>query len=134
MVDKMLLSMAQWNWTSILFKAHLVGIAYVVLEVGCLKATTVLLAYTNEVLSTWSIYTVCFWIFIIGTFLFLLPPTPGPPVYMVCGIVITASGMSGGMTFIESVTLATTVGYAMKMVFTIVAQTCIGMHWRPQFL
>lgn len=126
-VDGILESIANWKWTSVLFKAHLIGIAYVVLEVGCMKATTVLLAYTNEVLSHWSIYSVCFWIFLIGTFLFLLPPTPGPPVYMVCGIVVTASGMSSGMTFAESVAIATAVGYAMKMVFTLVAQVCIGV-------
>lgn len=125
--DNLLQSIARWRWTSVLFKAHLIGIAYVSLEVGCMKATTVLLAYTNEVLSHWSVYTVCLWIFIIGTFLFLLPPTPGPPVYMVAGIVITASGMSSGMSFAASVALATAVGYAMKMAFTVIAQVCIGV-------
>lgn len=127
LVDHILQSMKKWRWTSVLFKANLVGIAYVVLEVGCMKATTVLLAYTNEVLSHWSVITVCLCIFFIGTFLFLLPPTPGPPVYMVVGIVITASGMNGGLSFASSVTLAIIVGYAIKMVFTLVAQTCIGM-------
>merc|ERR1719301_72457 len=46
---------------------------------------------------------------------------------MECGIVVTASGMNSGMTFTEAVALATAIGYAMKMVFTLVAQVFIGI-------
>lgn len=91
-----------------------------------MKMTTVLLALTNETLSAWPLAHVSTAIFIIGTLLFLLPPTPGPPVYMVTGIVITASALRAQWSFSAALALATALGFAMKLSFVAVAQKCIG--------
>jgi len=124
--DAVLGLVADWSWTSVVMKAQLISIAYVFVEVGCMKGTTVTLAYVNESLVSWPIYSVCIALFLIGLFLFLLPPTPGAPVYMVTGIVISASALRANMSFWSGVMLATCVGFAQKMSFTFVAQKCIG--------
>lgn len=115
-----------WAWTSIIVKAQLLGLGYISFAYVGLKATTVLLSLTNEFLASWSLAAVCWGIFVIGTFLFLLPPTPGVPVYMVAGIVISASAEHAGLGFNTGIALATFVAFAMKMCFAGVAQKCIG--------
>jgi len=125
--DSLLATAWQWPWTNIVLKAQLLGIFYVFVDVGCMKMTTVALAMTNETLSTWPVATVCITIFLIGTFLFLLPPTPGPPVYMVTGIVVTASAMREELSFAAALALATFVGFAIKLSFVAIALKGIGL-------
>mmetsp|Transcript_144281 Transcript_144281/g.268898 ORF Transcript_144281/g.268898 Transcript_144281/m.268898 type:complete len:755 (-) Transcript_144281:86-2350(-) len=117
---------AGWPWTSLITKAQWWGIAYVSFEVGGLKVTTVLLAMINDSLKSWPVGLVCFAMFLLGTALFLLPPTPGVPVYMVVGIVVTASAENAGWSFSWGVALATFVAFSMKLAFVAVAQKGIG--------
>eukprot|EP00413_Alexandrium_margalefii_P027433 CAMPEP_0204555726 /NCGR_PEP_ID=MMETSP0661-20131031/29046_1 /ASSEMBLY_ACC=CAM_ASM_000606 /TAXON_ID=109239 /ORGANISM="Alexandrium margalefi, Strain AMGDE01CS-322" /LENGTH=353 /DNA_ID=CAMNT_0051562819 /DNA_START=21 /DNA_END=1082 /DNA_ORIENTATION=- len=84
------------------------------------------LAYTNELLSSWPVFWLSVTIFAIGVFLFLLPPTPGPPVYALVGVVVTASVENAGGSAFEGVMLAIVIGFAIKMVFTAIAQRLIG--------
>jgi len=111
--------------TSVLTKAQLLGIGYICFEVGC-KAILVCLAYTNELLASWHVFWVSLAIFVIGVFLFLLPPTPGPPVYALIGVVVTASAQHSGGSALAGVILAIIVGFSIKMAFAAIAQKFIG--------
>jgi len=115
-----------WEWTSIVVKALWLGVIYVSLEVGCMKAITVLLAYVNGRLAVWPLWTVSFLMFLIAWFIFMLPPAPGPPVYMLMGIVITSSAMNSGWSFWGAVAWATFLAFAMKLVFTASAMWLVG--------
>lgn len=111
--------------TSVLTKAQLLGIGYVCFEVG-VKGTMVSLAYTNDLLSSMHVFWVSLLIFIIGVFLFLLPPTPGPPVYALIGVLVTASMQNSGGSAFAGVVLAIIVGFSIKMAFAAIAQKYIG--------
>jgi len=115
-----------WNWTGIIVKAQWWGAVYMILNVGFAKATVVLLAAVNAALSSWSLGAVSFIIFLLGYFLFLLPPTPGVPVYMVTGIVIVSSALRTGWSYSMGTFTAIIVAFMMKMVFAATAQKCIG--------
>jgi len=117
--------MQQLWTTSVLLKAQWVGIGYVSFVVG-IKVTMVLLAYTNELLASLNIVVVSFAVFAIGVFLFLLPPTPGAPVYAIIGIVVTSSAQNSGWSPVLGIVWAIFIGSAVKMAFCAIAQKCIG--------
>jgi len=56
----------------------------------------------------------------------LTPPAPGPPIYVVIGIVVTASALKEGWSFWAGTALAFFTAYSMKLAFTATAQKCIG--------
>jgi len=119
-------SVLQQLWTtSVLLKAQWVGIGYVSFVVG-IKVTMVLLAYTNQLLASLDVLVVSLAIFVIGVFLFLLPPTPGAPVYAIIGIVVTASAQNSGWPTVWGIIWAIFIGSAVKMAFCAIAQKCIG--------
>lgn len=111
--------------TDTLRKAVQLGIAYVSFQTAA-KLTLLLLIYTNQWLSGAPLYLVAIAIFIMGTFLFLLPPTPGVPVYIVTGIVVTRSAQNAGFTFAEATLVSIFLGFAIKVSFVAVAQKFIG--------
>lgn len=117
--------MQQLWTTSVILKAQLLGLGYVSFEVG-MKATLVCLAYTNDLLANLNVFLVSIAIFVVGTFLFLLPPTPGPPVYALIGIVVVASAQNSGGSSTFGVFLAILVAFAIKMAFAAIAQKYIG--------
>ena len=69
----------------------------------------------------------------VGLFLFLLPPVPGVPIYMVAGIILIASGTNnspnaeGGMGVAWSIAFAMGTSLLMKLSACTVQQCCIGM-------
>eukprot|EP00811_Abedinium_folium_P006224 NODE_1572_length_2433_cov_16.762359.p1 GENE.NODE_1572_length_2433_cov_16.762359~~NODE_1572_length_2433_cov_16.762359.p1 ORF type:complete len:745 (-),score=196.43 NODE_1572_length_2433_cov_16.762359:199-2277(-) len=115
-----------WPWSRILVKAQWCGIIYVSFEVGFAKATVVMLAWTNEALASWSLSAVSASIFAVGFALFLLPPTPGVPVYMVTGVVVASSAINVGWSFWSAMAWSVCVGFAIKMAFAAAAQKLIG--------
>lgn len=115
-----------WRWTSILVKASWLGIIYVSVAVGVGKMTTVLLAMINEHFSGWPVFTVSAVMFVLALLIFLFPASPGPPIYVVMGIVICSSAAKQGWTFSEGLLWATMVAFFMKLAFTAVAQKLIG--------
>lgn len=117
---------AGWSWTSIVIKATLLGLLYIFVAVGCAKFFAILLAYINELLSSWPVFAVSGTLFVLGYLLFLCPVSPGPPIYMVMGIVMVSSATRQGWRFEAAVTWATAVAQAMKLAFTTTAQVVIG--------
>lgn len=86
-----------WKWVSILQKICLLGELFFVFQVGVAKITYIFLSWLNEQLECDSLADYAFVIglvFIIGYTMFLLPPVPGVPVYVFCGIVVAAQGMN----------------------------------------
>lgn len=115
-----------WRWTSVVVKALWLGVLYHGLVVGVGKVTTVLLSVVNESLASWPVFAVSAVMFAIGFAIFMFPASPGPPVYVVMGIVITSSALRQGWDFAAAVSWATLVAYAMKLAFTAAAQKFIG--------
>uniref|UniRef100_A0A7S1QST6 Uncharacterized protein n=1 Tax=Alexandrium catenella TaxID=2925 RepID=A0A7S1QST6_ALECA len=115
-----------WRWTSILVKASWLGFIYVSVLVGVGKLTTVLLAAINEHFSGWPVFTVSAVMFVITLVIFLFPAAPGPPIYVVMGIVICSSAEAQGWSFSAALLWATLVAFLMKLAFTAVAQKFIG--------
>jgi len=117
---------ASWSWTSIIVKATLLGLMYVGCVVGFAKFTTVLLAFANEALADWPLFTVSLIMFLLGFSLFMFPPAPGAPIYIVMGIIVTSSALRQHWPFEAALAWATFVTFAMKLAFTAAAQKCIG--------
>jgi hypothetical protein len=89
---KLLNELNTWNWVSILQKICLLGELFFTLQVGVAKATYVFLSWLNGELERWAYIEVIAIIFAIGYTMFLLPPVPGVPVYVFCGIVVAKQG------------------------------------------
>lgn len=81
-----------WNWASILLKVCILGELFFTFQVGVAKATYIFLSWLNVKLSSLSFAVVIIIIFFIGYTMFLLPPVPGVPVYVFCGIVVAEQG------------------------------------------
>jgi len=90
------------------------------------KLTTVLLSVVNESLASWPVFAVSAVMFAIAFAIFMFPASPGPPVYVVMGIVITSSALQRGWDFFTAVAWATLVAFAMKLAFMAAAQKFIG--------
>lgn len=116
----------RWSWTSVVVKAIWLGLLYISIAVGFAKFTNVLLAYMNECLAGLPVFTISATMFALGVGLFLLPPAPGPPIYVVMGIVISSSAINAGWYFGAAVAWSTFVAFAMKLTFTCIAQKFIG--------
>eukprot|EP00747_Dinoflagellata_sp_TGD_P080847 gnl/TRDRNA2_/TRDRNA2_161060_c0_seq8.p1 gnl/TRDRNA2_/TRDRNA2_161060_c0~~gnl/TRDRNA2_/TRDRNA2_161060_c0_seq8.p1 ORF type:complete len:784 (+),score=88.89 gnl/TRDRNA2_/TRDRNA2_161060_c0_seq8:64-2415(+) len=115
-----------WCWTSVVVKANWIGLAYVACFVIGVKFLTVILAIANAELEGWSLFSVSIIMFLLALILFLIPPTPAQPIYMIMGIVIVASAMRQGWTFWAGVAWATFVAFMMRIAFSVIAQKCIG--------
>jgi hypothetical protein len=121
-----------WNWKEVLVKVMYLGLLYFLFEVGFTKATKIVLAYINMMLVGVSLYIVTATVFLVGFVLFMLPPTPGAPVYMIVGIIIVRTATEpiekggAGWTFAAGASLAIGVGFAVKIAFAAAAQKWIG--------
>jgi len=115
-----------WCWSSVVVKAVWLGLLYIFVAVGFTKFTSVLLALINESLAGWPLYSVSVAMLVIGFLIFLLPIAPGPPIYVVMGIVIVSSALRQGWTFGQGVVWATLTAFVMKMSFTFAAKKWIG--------
>mmetsp|Transcript_3321 Transcript_3321/g.12041 ORF Transcript_3321/g.12041 Transcript_3321/m.12041 type:complete len:839 (-) Transcript_3321:751-3267(-) len=96
---KQLVSIRNWPWTSVLTKVMLIGIFYFSFSVGVGKITYIFLSYLNSQLASLPLGGVTAIFMIIGLLMFLLPPVPGAPVYLVGGVMVTNSAwvvFSGG--------------------------------------
>lgn len=120
-----------WNWTSVLTKAVYCGLFYFTIQVGCSQGVTIFLSWLNEilhhtVLPLWAVLVI---LFFVGQILFLLPPIPGVPIYLVAGLVITERCQYDGIGLLWGVVVACLFSFAVKMVAIILQQKLIGEHW-----
>mmetsp|Transcript_117893 Transcript_117893/g.186743 ORF Transcript_117893/g.186743 Transcript_117893/m.186743 type:complete len:1123 (-) Transcript_117893:235-3603(-) len=89
---KLVDTLKTWNWASIFVKICLLGELFFTFQVGVAKATYIFLSWLNSMLASVDYGVVIVLIFIIGYTMFLLPPVPGVPVYVFCGIVVAEQG------------------------------------------
>eukprot|EP00746_Dinoflagellata_sp_MGD_P005241 gnl/MRDRNA2_/MRDRNA2_110162_c0_seq1.p1 gnl/MRDRNA2_/MRDRNA2_110162_c0~~gnl/MRDRNA2_/MRDRNA2_110162_c0_seq1.p1 ORF type:complete len:974 (-),score=139.96 gnl/MRDRNA2_/MRDRNA2_110162_c0_seq1:87-3008(-) len=120
-----------WNWTSVLTKAAYCGLFYFIIQVGCSQGVTIFLSWLNEKLHhsplpLWGILVV---LFFVGQILFLLPPIPGVPIYLVAGVVITEKCAQNGTGLWWGVCVACFFSFAVKMVAIALQQKMIGEHF-----
>lgn len=116
-----------WAWTSVIVKATWLALLYVSVVVGFTKVTQVFLSMVMEALAGISVFSVSALMFLIGFSIFMLPPAPGPPIYIVMSVVIMSSATRNGWAFETALAWSTFVGFAMKLAFTAAAQKCIGV-------
>lgn len=78
----------KWRWTSVFVKTIYVGIFFVVIQVGVGKMTYLFLSWLNETLESMDFPVVLGIFYLVGLFMFLLPPVPGVPVYLAGGVIL----------------------------------------------
>merc|ERR1712054_312764 len=83
-------NLSLWNWANIMKMCNCWAILYWAMQVACTKATFVFLSFLNEQLAGWHLVLVIVMVMVVGFTMFMLPPVPGAPVYVVAGIIITA--------------------------------------------
>lgn len=113
-------------WTSVAVKALWLGVLFLSVQVGVMKVTLVFLAWVVENIVVFWLWQVVVIIWLVAYVLFFHPVAPGPPIYVVMGMVITASAMQEGWSFAGAWALSTIAAYTMKLAFTASAQKFIG--------
>mmetsp|Transcript_64361 Transcript_64361/g.186551 ORF Transcript_64361/g.186551 Transcript_64361/m.186551 type:complete len:1122 (+) Transcript_64361:120-3485(+) len=78
----------EWKWTDILCKIVLLGALGLMLVLGG-KLTFVFFSWLNVKLEIFDLAVVCVIVFFVGVAMFMLPPVPGPPIYLFGGFVIS---------------------------------------------
>eukprot|EP00931_Biecheleriopsis_adriatica_P046660 TRINITY_DN26814_c0_g1_i1.p1 TRINITY_DN26814_c0_g1~~TRINITY_DN26814_c0_g1_i1.p1 ORF type:complete len:1074 (+),score=210.71 TRINITY_DN26814_c0_g1_i1:123-3344(+) len=86
--QKMLHDMLSWNWVSMASWAYVVGFVMMLYKVIPLFLN-VLLAWMNGMVANLHFVGILAFTFCAGMFLFMLPPVPGPPIYLFGGLVIS---------------------------------------------
>mmetsp|Transcript_16658 Transcript_16658/g.41232 ORF Transcript_16658/g.41232 Transcript_16658/m.41232 type:complete len:622 (+) Transcript_16658:2185-4050(+) len=124
-----------WNKTSVISKAYIWALAIFTLNVGCTQGLNLGLIALNNVLEgmrSWQILLI--W-YAAGLFAFLLPPIPGPPVYLFGGLVVVRAfeqewspdGQSSDDTaFWMGILITCVVALALKLNACAMQQKCIG--------
>jgi hypothetical protein len=90
--DRWWQQLISWNLAGIFQKICLLGELFFTFQVGVSKATYVFLSWLNIQLASATYAVTILLIFAIGYTMFLLPPVPGVPVYIFCGIVVAEQG------------------------------------------
>lgn len=108
-------TMSHWYWMGILHKVNLIGEVYFTFQVGVAKVTYVFLSWLNWDFFTdeWPIPAIIAVIYVIGFIMFMLPPVPGIPVYIFCGVVIAKPRPS--MNYPLSIVIAISVAFSLKI-------------------
>merc|ERR1711871_682420 len=126
-VNKQLCAIARWPWTGVLQKMMFLGVLYFVFNVGVGKLTYVFLSWLNIQLAAVPL-PVCTGIFyVVGLTMFLLPPVPGVPVYLLGGVLITNNAeKTANFNFFAGALFTSVVCFFIKLNAIAVQQKVIG--------
>lgn len=119
-------NMKGWNWDSVLMKCMYAGLIYFTLQVGISQGLNLFLSWLNEKIAPLHLGWILFIVLCIGLLLFLLPPIPGLPIYMVAGVVVVQRCQQDGMGFWTGVVIAVALCFSIKMLAIAMQQKCIG--------
>jgi hypothetical protein len=114
-----------WNRTKVFTNAIYWGLAFMVLSVIVSQFTLVFLSWLIEKTAVMSMGAVSGILVAIGLTMFLLPPVPGAPIYLVIGIVITPVGRPI-MGIFGSIIYSIGMSLALKLVACALQQKMIG--------
>lgn len=127
--EKLVAELRTWSWAAILVKICLLGELFFTFQVGVSKATYIFLSWLNVKLATWNYGLIIAVIFVIGYTMFLLPPVPGVPVYVFCGIVVAEQGRQiDGVGFLLGCAIAIFLAFFLKLA------ACTGQYYIGFFM
>jgi hypothetical protein len=118
--------LCSWSWTLVLRNSIWLGVLYTLLMVGVGKVLALFLSWFNGVIAAWPLYWILLALFGVGVSLFMLPPVPGMPIYLLSGVLIVHRCEDDGHTFLFGCSLAISFGFVMKMMAITLQQKCIG--------
>jgi hypothetical protein len=111
--------------TQTIVYATWIALSYFILSIGVGKGAVIFLAWLVSYLQKQAIWIVFVIFFAIGVFMFLLPPIPGPPVYLTGGIVIVGA-LEESMGFWGGVAICGLMCWFVKLFSCMLQQKCIG--------
>ena len=112
--------------TSVIVKAHWWAVLYFSLQVGAGKFVIVFLSWFSEVIGEMHTAVIVVIFVIIGITMFLLPPVPGPPVYLFAGIVLVRKMKDGPIGFWGGIVVAIFASFFVKLAACGLQQKMIG--------
>jgi hypothetical protein len=121
-------NLSKFQWTSVLAKMVTCGLVYIVLIVFE-KATSIALAALETALAGSSPTVVTLIFIAVSLFMFLLPPVPGPMMYLVGGLMLTQNYWQKGegpLGFGASCAVGSLVCLLIKLMACTIQQKCIG--------
>ena len=125
--------MSLWNWTSIVGKSYVLGIVMFTLNVVAEKCIYLLLIYVGETFDGIDMepvskaFLILFLWYGVGIVGFLLPPVPGPPIYLFGGVVVVrAFDNCGGNGFWYGVVIVIFASLVLKLNACAMQQKLIG--------
>jgi len=119
-------NIGSWHAAGVLTKSIWLGILYFLVQVGCGRGVVVFLAWVGEWSVNYSLPAILGILFGIGLMLFMLPPVPGCPIYIIAAILVTKRFEDGGTHFIFGCLLATALCMAIKLAAVAMQQKLIG--------
>lgn len=114
-----------WSWGSVLVKANRLVQLYFTLSIGVAKITYVFLSWLNATLLEWPFPLVLITFFLIGFTMFMLPPVPGVPVYILSGILIAARARTTDVGYAGGIFIAILLSFVLKLM-AVAGQYTIG--------
>lgn len=122
-----------WNWTSIVGKGYAMGIILFTLNVVAEKCIYLLLIYVGETFDQIpaepipkAVLVLVLW-YCVGIIGFLLPPVPGPPIYLFGGVVVVRTFADcGGDGFWYGVVIVILFSLILKLNACAMQQKLIG--------
>jgi len=115
-----------WPFTDVFMKVAFIGTMYYVFNVGITKFTMVFLSWLNSQLAELPLGAVVGIFYSVGLFMFLLPPVPGVPVYVLGGVVMVNSFVKEGVPFSGSCIIVTFICFLIKLNAVAMQQKMIG--------
>mmetsp|Transcript_77574 Transcript_77574/g.146430 ORF Transcript_77574/g.146430 Transcript_77574/m.146430 type:complete len:836 (-) Transcript_77574:122-2629(-) len=104
-----------WPWGSVLVKANRLVQLYFTMSIGITKYNYVFLSWLNQTLLKWSFPAVIVTFFGIGLTMFMLPPVPGVPVYILSGILIAARARTESVGYGGGIVIAILLSFVLKL-------------------
>jgi len=123
---KQLVMIKKWPFTNLFKKISFIGIAYYIMMIGISKFVMVFLSWLNGTLSVLPLSTVIGIFYGTGLFMFLLPPVPGVPVYVLGGVVLVNAFKREGFPFGVGLFAVTMICFMIKLNAVAMQQKLIG--------
>jgi len=123
-VGEVLEYMRTWSWPDVLGWCYIMAGVLMVFRISPILLN-VLLAWMSWVMADFNFWALVAATFAMGTFLFMLPPVPGPIIYPFAGIVMS-DPKKCPFGFLGGCVISVVVSFLMKMVACAVQQKGIG--------
>jgi len=113
----------KWRWTSVFSKVMMIGIFFMVMNVGFGKMTNVFISWLIQTLleANTTVGVVCGVFIVTGVVLFMIPPVPGFAVYL-CGSFL----LPQFLPFWEGVIVSSLISFGLKLLALMIQQKLIG--------